>query len=130
MRICIVGAGAIGGLLGARLALSGNRVTVIDQGAHLEAIKSNGLKLIWADGTEYLAKDLAATASFEEAGPQDLVILAIKAHTIAAVADQLPALYGPDTMVLTVQNGLPWWYFQKHGGEFDGRRLECLDPDG
>ena len=130
MRICIVGAGPIGGLLGVRLALSGNQVTVIDQGAHLEAIKSNGLKLIWADGTEYLAKDLTATASFKEAGPQDLVILAIKAHTIAAVADKLPALYGPDTMVLTVQNGLPWWYFQKHGGEFDGRRLECLDPDG
>ncbi len=130
MRICVVGAGAIGGLLGARLALSGNQLTVIDQGAHLEAIKSNGLKLIWADGTEYLAQDLAATASFEEAGPQDLVILAIKAHYIAALAPRLPALYGPDTMVVTVQNGLPWWYFQKHGGEFDGRRLETLDPDG
>jgi ketopantoate reductase len=130
MRICIVGAGAIGGLLGARLALSGNQVTVIDQGAHLEAIQSHGLKLIWADGTEYLARDLTAIDSFEAAGPQDLVILAIKAHTLAAVAERLPALYGPDTMVMTVQNGIPWWYFQKHGGEFDGRGLECLDPDG
>ncbi len=130
MRICIVGAGAIGGLLGARLALSGNQVTVIDQGAHLEAIQSHGLKLIWADGTEYLARDLTATDSFEAAGPQDLVILAIKAHYLAAVAERLPVLYGPDTMVMTVQNGIPWWYFQKHGGEFDGRRLECLDPDG
>ncbi len=130
MRICIVGAGAIGGLLGARLALSGNQVTVIDQGAHLKAIQSHGLKLIWADGTEYLARDLTATDSFEAAGPQDLVILAIKAHYLAAVAARLPVLYGPDTMVMTVQNGIPWWYFQKHGGEFDGRRLECLDPDG
>jgi ketopantoate reductase len=112
------------------LALSGNEVTVIDQGAHLKAIQSHGLKLIWADGTEYLAEDLAATDSFETAGPQDLVILAIKAHYLAAVAERLPALYGPDTMVMTVQNGIPWWYFQKHGGEFDGRRLECLDPDG
>ena len=130
MRICIVGAGAIGGLLGARLALSGNQVTVIDQGAHLKAIQSHGLKLIWADGTEYLARDLTATDNFEAAGPQDLVILAIKAHYLAAVAERLPVLYGPDTMVMTVQNGIPWWYFQKHGGEFDGRRLECLDPDG
>jgi 2-dehydropantoate 2-reductase len=130
MKICVVGAGAIGGLLGARLALSDNEVTLIDQGAHLEAIKNNGLKLIWADGTEYLAKDAKATNSFEDAGPQDLVVLAIKAHTIASVAAEVPALYGPETMVMTVQNGLPWWYFQKHGGEFDGRRLESLDPDG
>ncbi len=130
MRICVVGAGAIGGLLGARLALSGNEVALIDQGAHLDAIKKNGLKLIWADGTEYLARDAKATADFSEPGPQDLVILAIKAHYIDSVAARLPALFGPDTMVMTVQNGLPWWYFQKHGGEFDGRRLETLDPDG
>ena len=130
MRICVVGAGAIGGLLGVRLALSGNEVTLIDQGAHLEAIKSNGLKLVMADGAEHVAKNVKATGSFEEAGAQDLVILAIKAHYIAAVAPSLSALFGPDTMVITVQNGLPWWYFQKHGGPFDGRRLESLDPGG
>jgi 2-dehydropantoate 2-reductase len=130
MRICVVGAGAIGGLLGVRLALSGNEVTLIDQGAHLEAIKGNGLKLVMADGAEHVAKDVKATNSFEEAGPQDLVFLAIKAHYIEAVAPSLSALFGPDTMVVTVQNGLPWWYFQKHGGPFDGRRLESLDPGG
>ncbi len=130
MRICVVGSGAIGGLLGVRLALSGNEVTLIDQGAHLEAIKKNGLKLIMGDGAEYLAKDVKATAKIEDAGTHDLVILALKAHHIESIAPQLPALFGPDTMVMTVQNGLPWWYFQKHGGEFDGRRLQSLDPNG
>ena len=130
MRICVIGAGAIGGLMGARLALSDNEVTLIDQGAHLDAIRSNGLKLVWADGTEYLAKDAKATSSFEEAGPQDLVILAIKAHYIESLVAKVPALFGPETMVMTVQNGLPWWYFQRHGGAFDGRRLETLDPNG
>ncbi|MFQ5775813.1 MAG: 2-dehydropantoate 2-reductase [Kiloniellaceae bacterium] len=130
MRICVVGAGAIGGLLGVKLSLSGNEVTLIDQGAHLEAMRKNGLKLIMADGTEHVAKEARASARFEEAGPQDLVIVALKAHYIGSVAPQMPALFGPDTMVMTVQNGLPWWYFQKHGGPFDGRRLESLDPDG
>ncbi len=130
MRICVVGAGAIGGLMAVRLALSGQDVTVIDQGPHLAAIRKNGLKLVWHDGTEYVADTLAATDSFAEAGAQDMVILALKAHTIDQVADKMPALYGPETTVLTVQNGIPWWYFQKHGGEFNGRRLECLDPTG
>lgn len=130
MRICVVGAGAIGGLLGVRLALAGNRVTLIDQGPHLEAIKKHGLKLITADGTECVANQVAATDRLKDAGPQDLVILALKAHYIESVAPSLPAVLGPDTMVLTVQNGLPWWYFQKHGGAFEGRRLESLDPRG
>ena len=130
MRICVVGAGAIGGLLGVRLALSGHAVTLIDQGAHLDAIRKNGLKLVMADGAEFLAKDVSATTSFEDAGPQDLVILAIKAHYIGSVAPRMPALFGPETMVMTLQNGLPWWYFQKHGGPHDGRRLRTLDPDG
>src|SRR3546814_8771390 len=129
MRICVVGAGAIGGLMGAKLALGGEEVTVIDQGAHLAAIRENGLKLIWEDGGEHKA-DVKAVGSFEEAGQQDLVILALKAHHLASVAAKIPSLYGPDTMVITVQNGLPWWYFQKHGGAFDGRRLQTLDPHG
>ena len=130
MRICVVGAGAIGGLMGAKLALSGQEVTLIDQGAHLAAIKENGLKLVMEDGAELLAKDLKATDSFDEAGTQDMVILALKAHQIEAVAAKLPALFDADTSIVTVQNGLPWWYFQRHGGEFDGRRLETLDPTG
>ncbi len=129
MRICIVGAGAIGGLLGARLADAGNDVTFIDRGAHLEAIRRDGLRLVMADGGEIVAR-CPATDDFAEPGPQELVILGVKAHVIPAVAPRLPALFDSDTMVVTVQNGLPWWYFQKHGGPFDGRRLETLDPDG
>ncbi|MCH7544312.1 MAG: 2-dehydropantoate 2-reductase [Proteobacteria bacterium] len=130
MRIGVVGAGAIGGLMGAKLALSGQEVTLIDQGAQLAAIRKNGLKLVMADGAELLAKDVKATDSFDEAGTQDMVILAVKAHHIGLVAPKLPALFDADTAVVTVQNGLPWWYFQRHGGEFDGRRLETLDPTG
>ena len=130
MRICVVGAGAIGGLMGAKLALAGQEVTLIDQGAHLAAIKKNGLKLVMKDGTEHIAKDVKATDSFDEAGTQDMVILALKAHYIGLVAPKMPALFDADTSVVTIQNGLPWWYFQRHGGEFDGRRLETLDPTG
>ncbi len=130
MKICIVGAGAIGGLMGAKFALAGEEVTLIDQGAHLAAIRKNGLKLIWQDGSEAVARNVAATNKLAEAGPQDLVILALKAHYLEQVARQIPALMGPETMIVTVQNGIPWWYFHKHGGPFDGHRLESLDPTG
>ncbi|HIC28509.1 MAG TPA: 2-dehydropantoate 2-reductase, partial [Rhodospirillales bacterium] len=129
MRVCIVGAGAIGGLMGAKLALSGEEVTVIDQGAHLEAIKENGLKLIWEDGTEYVAEVAKATDNLEEAGEQDLIILGLKAHYLDQVAKEISLIAGPETMIVTVQNGIPWWYFHKHGGEFDGHPLDSLDPD-
>ena len=130
MRICVVGAGAIGGFMGAKLALAGSDVTLIARGRHLDAIRAHGLKLIMADGTELVATNTEATDDINAAGTHDVVILALKAHQIAAVAADLPTLYGPDTSVVTVQNGIPWWYFQKHGGEFDGRRLESVDPDG
>src|SRR3546814_2681398 len=108
---------------------SSDLVTVIDQGAHLAAIRENGLKLIWEDGSEHQAK-VRAVGSFEEAGRQDLVILALKAHYLASVAAKIPSLSGPDTMAMTVQNGLPWWHFQTHCGAFDGRRLQTIDPNG
>jgi ketopantoate reductase len=130
MKICVIGAGAIGGLMAARFALAGEEVTVIDQGAHLAAIKQNGLKLIWEDGSEAVARDLKATDSVAEAGPQDLVILALKAHYLDKVARELASLMGPETVIVTVQNGIPWWYFHKQGGPFEGRRLESLDPSG
>lgn len=130
MKICVVGAGAIGGLMGAKLALAGEDVTLIDQGAHLAAIKKNGLKLIWEDGSEHVAKNVKAFDRVEDAGPQDLVILALKAHYLEAAARKIGALLGPDTMIVTVQNGIPWWYFQRHGGPYEGRRLTTLDPDG
>ena len=129
MKVCIVGAGAIGGLMGAKLALGGEDVTVIDQGAHLEAIQENGLKLIWEDGTEHVAKVAKATDNLAEAGEQDLIILGLKAHYLDQVAKEISVITGPETMIVTVQNGIPWWYFHKHGGEFDGRPLDSLDPD-
>ncbi|MEK7244465.1 MAG: 2-dehydropantoate 2-reductase [Pseudomonadota bacterium] len=129
MRICVVGAGAIGGLMAAKLALAGNPVTVVDVGRHLAAIRDKGLKLIWENGKEYIAK-VKAVASLAEAGPQDLVILAVKAHFLDQAARDLEAVLEPETMVMTVQNGLPWWYFQRLGGAHDGHTLESLDPSG
>lgn len=130
MKICVVGAGAIGGLMGAKLALAGEDVTLIARGAHLDAIRLNGLKLIEEDGSEHVARNVKATNRLSEAGVQDIVILALKAHQVEPVATELPALFGPDTIVVTTQNGIPWWYFQKHGGEFEGRRVETVDPNG
>jgi 2-dehydropantoate 2-reductase len=130
MRICIVGAGAIGGFLGARLAASGQRVSFVARGAHLQAIRTRGLMLVTQDDKEHLVRDVAATDRIAEAGPQDLVMLALKAHQIPAAAPELPALFEAHTPVVTLQNGIPWWYFQKHGGALDGRPLESLDPGG
>lgn len=130
MKICIVGAGAIGGFLGVRLALAGHDMTLIARGAHLEAIKRNGLKLVNEDGTEQVVTNARATQHMADAGPQDIVILTLKAHQVAPVVDALRKLLGPETMLVTLQNGIPWWYFQKHGGEFDGRIVEAVDPGG
>ena len=129
MRIGVVGAGAIGGLMAAKLAGAGHPVTVIDQGAQLAAIQDNGLKLIWEDGSEQVAR-VRAVESAAEAGPQDLVILAVKAHFLDQVVREIDAMLEQGTMVMTIQNGLPWWYFQRHGGPHDGQKLESLDPSG
>jgi 2-dehydropantoate 2-reductase len=130
MKICVVGAGAIGGLVGANFHLAGEDVTLIDVGAHLAAIRKNGLKVIMDNGEERIAKGVKATDTFSEAGKQDLVVLALKSNVIEQVVEDMKALYGPDTMILPLQNGLPWWYFQRHGGEFEGRRIEIVDPTG
>ncbi|GAB4236194.1 MAG: 2-dehydropantoate 2-reductase [Kiloniellaceae bacterium] len=134
MRICVVGAGAIGGLMAAKLAQSsfkgaGNEVTVIDQGAHLTAIQQNGLKLIWEDGSEIVTQ-VKAVGSAAEAGPQDLIILAVKAHFLDQVARDVEKLLDNDTMIMTVQNGMPWWYFHNFKGPLEGTRLKSLDPSG
>ncbi len=130
MKICVVGAGAIGGLLAVRLAEAGEQLTVVDQGAHLQAIQRSGLKLLMADGSEHVTRSLEAVASIRQAGPQDVVILAVKGHILAEIASELGTLMSDDTIILPMQNGLPWWYFHKHGGEYDGQPIECLDPDG
>lgn len=129
MKICVVGAGAIGGLMAVKLALAGNDVTVIDQGAHLAAIQKSGLKLIWEDGSEHVAK-VKAVGTAAEAGPQDLVILAVKAHFLDQVARDVEALLAKDTMIVTVQNGMPWWYFHDFKGPLKGTTLKTLDPSG
>ena len=130
MRVCVVGAGAIGGLMAARMTAVGQEVSVVARGEHLAAIRRSGLRLVEADGTELVAAGIAASDDFAALGPHEVVILALKAHQIAAVADRLGQLYGPDTVVVPVQNGIGWWYFEHHGGRHDGRRLQTLDPDG
>src|SRR5438552_1443889 len=130
MKIAVIGAGAMGGMLAVRLALSGQSVTVVDRGAHLEAIQRNGLKLICPDGAEEAAKDLRAVASCTDAGLQDLVFLALKAYVVEAAAPQMRALFDANTVVVPIQNGLPWWYFQNFSGPHAGCRLKTADPNG
>ena len=130
VRVCVVGAGAIGGLMAVRLAAAGQQVSVVARGKHLAAIRRDGLRLVETDGSERVATGLVASDDFGALGPHDAVILALKAHQIAAVAGDLGHLYGRDTVVVPVQNGIGWWYFQRHGGPHDGRRLRTLDPDG
>ena len=130
MKVAIIGAGAIGGYVGVKLALAGEDVSFIVRGANLAAIKSNGMKLIMADGTEHVASNVGATNDYAQAGPQDLVILAMKAHQVAAVAQDVPKLFGPDTVVVPMQNGIPYWYFHKHGGALEGTRVHSVDPTG
>ena len=126
----MVGAGAIGGMMAARLAAAGHAVSVVARGEHLDAIRRDGLRLVEVDGTETVASDLHASDDFGALGTHDAVILALKAHQIAAVAHQLDALCGDETMVVPVQNGIGWWYFERHGGPHEGRHLAKLDPDG
>src|SRR5262249_40391959 len=130
MKICIVGTGAIGGMLGVRLAQAGTDVTLISPGANLEALKANGIRLIAEDGAESLVCPIKATNSLAEAGPHEIVVLTMKAHQLAPVATELPALFGPDTIVVTMQNGIPWWYFHKYSGPYQGSRIEAVDPGG
>ena len=130
MRIAIVGAGAIGGLVGTKLALAGEQVTFIVRGANLDALRTHGVKVIGADGSEQLAREVAATDDYAAAGPQDLVILAVKAHQLTAVAPHVPQLLGAETTVVTMQNGIPYWYFHQHGGALAGTLLQSVDPGG
>jgi 2-dehydropantoate 2-reductase len=130
MKIAIVGAGAIGGYVGAKLALSGENVTFIARGANLASIRRSGMKLIAGDRTELIADTVQATSDYAEAGPQDLVILAVKAHQLEAVASEVPKLFGAETVVVTMQNGIPYWYFHRHGGPLEGHRLHSVDPAG
>ncbi|HEY3730469.1 MAG TPA: 2-dehydropantoate 2-reductase [Steroidobacteraceae bacterium] len=130
MKIAIVGAGAIGGYVSVKLALAGEQVTCVVRGANLQAISRNGIKLIGSDGSEQVATSIRATNDYQAAGAHDLVILAVKAHQVAAVANDVPKLFGPDTMVVTMQNGIPYWYFHRHGGALAGSIVRSVDPSG
>ena len=130
MKICIVGAGAIGGLLGAKLALAGEDVTFIARNKNLAAINARGFRLIQQDGSALHAAKVHAVEHMAEAGPQDAVLLTLKAHQVRDVLPGMRALFGPNTLVVTMINGMPWWYFHKLGGPYEGRRLSSVDPDG
>jgi 2-dehydropantoate 2-reductase len=130
LKICIIGAGAIGGYLGVKLIEAGEEVILIARGDHLEAIQKKGLQLIEADGKNIVAHPKLATSNIEEVEEQDAIVLAVKTLSVSAIAPSLNTLYHDRTMVVTAQNGIPWWYFYKHGGEYEGTRIKSVDPDG
>jgi 2-dehydropantoate 2-reductase len=126
VKICVYGAGAIGGLMAARLAGTDAELTVIARGTTLAAIQACGITIL--SGEKRKTVRVRAVETPSEARPQDFVILALKAPAAAAVSQGLGPLLGPETAVVTAQNGVPWWYFYKHGGPFDGHRLASVDP--
>ena len=130
MKTAIIGAGAIGGFVGAQLAHAGEDVTFIARGATLDALKERGIRVTMSDGSEKIVPRVNATSDYAAAGPQDIVVLAMKAHQVEAVAVDVPKLFGPDTVVVPMQNGIPFWYFYKHGGALDGSPVTTVDPRG
>ena len=130
MKIAIVGAGAIGGYLGAKLSTAGEAVTFIARNQNLAAIQKNGFRLILEDGREEHAPGVSAVQRMADAGPQDAVLLTVKAHQVGDLLPDLQELLGPKTMVVTMINGIPWWYFHGLAGAHEGRGLESVDPGG
>ena len=130
MKITVVGAGAIGGYLGARLSLAGEEVTFIARNRNLQAINANGFRLINEDGSEQHASGVRAVQRMVDAGPQDVVLLTVKAHQVVDLLPELRDLFGPQTAVVTMINGVPWWYFHKLAGPYEGRQLDSVDPGG
>jgi len=130
VKIAIVGAGAIGGYLGAKLSNAGEEVTFIARNQNLAAIQSDGFRLVLEDGSEEHAPGVRAVQRMADAGPQDAVLLTVKAHQVGDLLPDLQELLGPNTMVVTMINGIPWWYFHRLGGEHEGRGLESVDPGG
>jgi len=128
MKICIFGAGAIGGLMGVQLARAGADVSFIARGAHLAAMREHGARLIM-DG-ETVSAPVRCTSDPRELGVQDVVIITLKAHSLPGVVDSMQPLLGKHTAIVTGVNGIPYWYFYQHGGKFAGTRLASVDPDG
>jgi 2-dehydropantoate 2-reductase len=128
VRIVIAGAGAIGGYIGAQLARVGADVVLFARGPHLRAMQERGLRVVSPDGDFEVKPEVAE--DLNAIGRADVIVLGVKAHGLTTLAPQLHPLFGPDTVVVSTQNGIPWWYFQNYGGELDGLRLETVDPGG
>ncbi len=128
MKFLIAGAGAIGAYIGARMAKAGFDVTLFARGPHLHAMQERGVEVKSPEG-DFVAHP-AIAGSLEQVGPVDVVFLGVKAHGLPQLAPHLQPVLGPDTTVVSTQNGIPWWYFQGFGGEWDGLRLERVDPGG
>ena len=128
MKFAIYGAGAIGAWMGAKLSVAGHDVALIARGPHLAAMQERGVTVRSPDGD--FTANVYATNDAKEVGRADVVVLAVKAHGLPAIAPLLHPIVGPDTVVLPAQNGIPWWYFQRHGGPWEGTRLESVDPGG
>ena len=126
MKICIFGAGAIGGYIGAKLATAGADVSLVARGPHLAALQARGITLI--EGGVSTTVPLCATDDAASLGPQDYVILTLKAHSVPGVVNRILPLLGPETTLVSGVNGVPWWYFHRHGGAFEGRRIASVDP--
>ena len=126
MKICIFGAGAIGGYMGVKLAEAGADVSLVARGPHLAAMKEKGLTLIEESGTTNVP--VTASDNPEDLGPQDYIIVTLKAHSVPPVVPKMQPLIGDDTTIVSGVNGVPWWYFHKLGGQLEGTRLESVDP--
>jgi 2-dehydropantoate 2-reductase len=127
VKIAIFGTGVIGGFLAAKLASTGMTVVCVARGAQLAVIRAKGLTLI--EGGVSRALQVCATDDAASLGPQDLVIVALKAHSVPAAAPAIASLYGPETVLVEAQNGIPWWYFHREGGPLDGERIAAVDPE-
>jgi 2-dehydropantoate 2-reductase len=128
MKFCVFGAGAVGGFVGGMVARGGADVSLVARGVHLSALQANGLKIVTPD--EEFAVDVPATDRPADLGVQDIVFLSAKAHALTVAAEAMRPLIGPDTVVVSAQNGIPFWYFHAHGGELDGHTLQTVDPGG
>ncbi|MBF0645503.1 2-dehydropantoate 2-reductase [Desulfuromonas acetoxidans] len=127
-KVCIYGVGAVGGFIGALLAHQGSDVSVVSRGATLSSVKADGVRLLMDD--EIIVAPVRASDNPRDLGVQDLVIVAVKAQSMTDVAAKISPLIGPQTVVLTAMNGVPWWFFQRPGAEFEGMQLESVDPGG
>ncbi len=129
-RVCVVGVGALGGVIAGGLLGAGFDVTLVDRGERADHLRKRGLSVLDPEGERRTFSGVRVMERLAKAGPHDVIFLAVKAYDLEAVAPELPTAFAPDAVLVTLQNGIPWWYFQNHGGLLEGRRLRTLDPEG